>query len=1017
MRKILMLLPMLVLSVLAFAQTRELTGTVVDPKGSPIPAATIRIRGSRGGTSSDANGAFHLRVPAHAVLLISGVGYQTQEYTVNETDNVTISLKQTDANLSEVVVTALGIKRDKRLLTYSQQTVTGNTLVEAKQDNVVNALSGRVAGVQVTNSSGMPGSSTRITIRGISSLNGENQALFVIDGIPMDAEEAGNPDNSLFAGGTVSRSNDIDPNIIESITVLKGAAATALYGSSAARGAILITTKGGHGLGNGGKPTVTFSSSYSFIDPIFPKIQDKFAQGSGGKYVNGNAGQLGSASFGPEIDTLKVNGAPVQKYNPLKMFFKEGHTSDNNISVSGYGDKSNYLVSYSYLKTDGTEPTTNYDRHSLFFKYGTRLLNNLNLTTQFNYIHTDNHRLLEGDGLNNPLWTVYSGPISWNPFPTTNPDGTQRVYRAARNNPYWIVDNTGLDDVTDRILPTVNINYNPLPWLSLTERFGGDMYWNTTDYHENIGIIGSTSPNGKLWKRDNKNIGLNHDFIIEAKKDISDKLSGDFIVGNNILSNYNNSNFVEGVSLSIPNFYNISNAQNVTSNYAYYNKRRVGFYGQATFEYMKMLILNGTVRYDGTSVLSSNKQFYPYGSGSIGFIFTEPLKMETNPILNYGKVRVSYSGVGNDNVGPYQLSIPYSQTTIGNVAYPVNGTNGFQLSSTYAFNLQNESLKEFETGIETKWFQNRASLDVTYFDRKSTKLLTTGTPWAPATGFSSVNITAGDMYNKGVEVVLGFTPVKTRDLTWNVSVNWTKIKNMVTRLAPGLTNIQFAGFTDPGIFAFAGKPYGVIYGSQFLRDSATHKLLLDDNGYPQESNVSGPIGNVQPNWLGGLTSDLFYKGFSFSFTLDMKQGGQILNLDDHYLNFYGTTKPTEQRGQLHLFDGIIQSTGKPNTTPVPLTQAWYQGVYSTTSESSVEDASYLKLRQASLAYSFTNGLIKKGGPVKSLVLSVTATNFILHKNYLGSDPESSLTSGNGQGLASFVAPANHMIIVGVKASF
>ena len=1014
---------MLVLSVLAFAQTREITGTVLDPKGSPVPSATVRIKGLRGGTSTDADGVFHIKIPSKAVLIISGVGFVAQEVPAGDGNNITVSLKQTDANLSEVVVTALGIKRDKRLLTYAQQEVKGSTLVEAKQDNVVNALAGRVAGVQITNSSGMPGSSTRITIRGISSLNGENQALFVIDGIPMDGEEAGNPDNSLFAGGTMSRTNDIDPNIIESITVLKGAAATALYGSSAARGAVLITTKGGRGLGNSGKPTVSFSSSYSFANPNYPEIQDKYAQGSNGQYVDGNAGQLGSASFGPLIDTLRVNGAPVPKRNPLKDFLKQGHTSDNNLSISGATDKSNYLISYSYLKTDGTEPTTNYDRHSLFFKYNTRLLNNLNLTTQFNYIHTDNHRLLEGDGLNTALWTIYSAPISWNPLPETNPDGSQRVYRAARNNPYWIVDNAGLEDVTDRILPTINLNYNPFPWLSLTERFGGDMYWNTTDYHENVGVIGSTSPNGKLWKRDDRYIGLNHDFIIEIKKDLSDKLFSDFIAGNNIMSTNQNANFVQGTSLSIPGFYNVGNASNVTSNYTITDKRRVGFYAQATFEYMKMITLNGTFRYDGSSVLSTDKQFYPYGSGSVGFIFTEPLQMATNPILNFGKIRVSYSAVGNDNVAPYSTSIPYFQptsangTNLGNISYPINGTNGFLLSNTYAFNLRNENLTEFETGIETKWFQNRASLDVTYFDRKSTHLLTNGTPYAPATGFNSVNINAGDMYNKGVEVVLGFTPIKTRDLTWDISVNWSKIKNRVTKLAPGLTDIQFAGFTDPGIFAFAGKSYGSIYGSRFLRDSASHKLLLDNNGYPQEDNTSGIIGDVLPKWNGGLTSDLNFKGFLFSFTLDMKQGGQILNLDDHYLNFYGTTKLTEQRGQMHLFDGIIQSTGKINTTPVPLTQAWYQGVFSTTSESSVEDASYLKLRQVSLGYNFTNSLIKKGGPVKSLVLTVTGTNFILHKNYTGSDPESSLTSGNGQGLVSFVAPTNHMILVGVKATF
>jgi len=430
-----------------------------------------------------------------------------------------------------------------------------------------------------------------------------------------------------------------------------------------------------------------------------------------------------------------------------------------------------------------------------------------------------------------------------------------------------------------------------------------------------------------------------------------------------------------------------------------------------------MLTFSATSRYDGSSKLSQDKQFYPYGSVSAGFIFTEPLHMAGNPVLNYGKVRVSYSAVGNDNVGPYSLSNPWYHNGIGNIAFPFNGVNGFQLTTTYGFPLKNEAMKEFETGIETKWFQNRASLDVTYFYRKSTDLLTPGVPYAPATGFSSVSINAGDMYNKGIEVVLGVTPVKTRDLTWDITVNFSKIKNKVTRLAPNITSIQFAGFVNPGIFAFAGEPYGVIYGTHFLRDSATHKLLLDDNGKPQVDVGNDIIGNVTPDWLGGLTNTVTWKGLMFSFTLDMKKGGNILNLDKHYLYAYGTPKETENRGTTKIFDGIIQSTGKQSDIPVVLNQSYYANIASIADESSVEDGSYLKLRQASLGYNFSNSLLKTKA-VKNLTLTITATNFILHKNYSGSDPEVSLNgSGNGQGFSSWDVPTNHNIIIGFKASF
>ena len=1017
MRKISLLFAMLTLcTIAAFSQSREVTGTVKDATGAAIPGATITVKKGKGGVSAGADGKFKITVPVNATLVISVVGFETKEVPTGNLSDISISLTQANAALDEVVVTALGIKREKRTLTYSTQEVKGTTLVNAKQNNLVNALAGEVAGVQITNSSGMPGSSARIVIRGASSLQGNNQALFVIDGIPMDNGEAGNPDGSLGAGGTSNRATDIDPNIIESINVLKGSAATALYGSAAARGAVIITTKNGQGAGKSGRPNVSFSSSYSFEKAILPKFQDKYAQGSGGQYVDGNNGQFGSGSWGPLIDTLKVGGAPVQKRDNVKDYFKTGHTTDNNISVSGFTDRSSYLASYSYLKTDGTEPNTDYSRHSLFLKYTSKILNNLTLSTQFNYVHSDNHRLLEGNSLASPLWTIYAAPISWNPYPTTNPDGTQRVYRLARNNPYWLVDNTGLLDKTDRILPVVTLSYNPLKWLTITERLGADMYVNNTSYHENVGIIGSTSADGRLYSRINQYQQFNNDLIIEARKNITSDLFADIIVGNNILTNYNNSTFVQGVALSIPDFYNINNASNVSSTYAYYKTRKVGFYAQATLEYKKMLTLALTGRYDGSSVLSQDKQFYPYGSVSGGFVFTEPLNLSTNSIFNFGKIRLSYSSVGNDNVGPYSLTNPYYHNAVGNVSFPVNGQNGFQLTTTYAFPLKNESVKEFEAGLETKFFQNKVSLDITYFNKKSSDLLVPSTPLNPATGFSSASTNAGDMRNKGIEVVLGITPIKTKDLTWEINVNYTKIKNEVIRLSEGVPYLQFAGFVNPGIFAFANQAYGVIYGSHFKRNDQ-RQLLLDDAGYPQVADDLAPIGNVTPKWNGGLNSTLTYKAFAFSFVLDYKHGGDILNFDNHYLLFYGTPKVTEDRGTSTVFPGIIESTGKVNTTAVIKNQNYYQNLYSIVDETSVEDGSYLKLRQVSLGYNLTS-VLPKGSFVKGLTLSLSGTNFILHKNFSGSDPEVSLNgSGNGQGFANFNVPSNHNFIVGLKAMF
>jgi TonB-linked SusC/RagA family outer membrane protein len=1017
MRQFLAFLAVLMFSgISASAQDHTLKGHVTDPDGNSIPGITVQVKGTNTATVTDANGEFELTVHPNTILFFTGIGFAEQSIKVGNRASINISLASSTKTLNEIVVTALGIRRDKRTLTYATQEVTGAALVNAKQDNLINALAGKVAGVQITNSSGMPGSSSQIVIRGNSTLFGDNTALIVVDGVPIDNSEAGNPDGPLGAGGTTNRASDIDPNIIASITVLKGAAATALYGSAGSKGVVLITTKGGAGHSGSGKPTVSFSSSYSFENAILPKFQDEYAQGLNGQYVNGNDGvDFSSYSWGPLIDTLKVNGVPVQKRNNVKDFFKTGHTTDNNISVSGFTEKSSYLLSYSYLNTDGTMPTTSYDRHAFFAKYSSKVLNNLTVTTQFNYIHSDNHRLLEGNSLASPLWTVYAAPISWDPLPATRPDGSQQLYRKSRNNPYWLVANTGLEDKTDRILPVLSLVYTPLKWLTVTERLGADMYLNTTDYHANTGII-SGDGLGRLYTRENSFQQFNNDFIIEGRKDISENLTADVIVGNNILLNTNTSNYVSGVDLSIPGFYNISNASTVTSSYYLGRYRKVGFYAQANLEYKKMLTLAFTGREDGTSVLSVNKQFYPYGSASAGFIFTEPLGMSSSKIMNFGKIRVSYASVGDDDIAPYSLTNVYYQAS----GFPIstaNGTqNGFALTNTNAYPLKNESVNEFEIGLETKFLQNRISLDISYYNKISSNLLSPNTPLAPATGFTAASINAGSLRNRGIEVVLGINPIKTKNFNWDINVNFTKNKNEVLKLAPGIPYLQFAGFVNPGIFAYANQPYGVIYGTHFLRDS-TGRLLLGDDGYPQIADGLGPIGNVTPKWIAGMSNTFTYKSFIFSFVLDMKNGGDILNLDNHYLFVYGTPKVTEDRGSTKIFPGIIQSTGKQNTMPVVLSQSYYTSLLANVDESSVEDGSYLKLRQATIGYNFGTSLLK-GKAIKGLTLTATATNFILQKKYTGSDPEVSLNgSGNGQGFANFMAPSNSNIIIGLKAIF
>jgi len=1036
MRKPFRLIILLLFSALwASAQNKEVTGKITDSTGTPIPGASVKLKGKKGGASAGADGSFRMTVPSNATLIITAIGYEPQEISVANASDIAIHLHVGGSKvLNEVVVTSLGIKREKRELTYSTQEIKGESLVAAKQDNIINGLAGKVSGVQITNSTGMPGSSSRIVIRGAVSLIGNNQPLFVVDGVPIDNTEAGaidvaqqGADNAaLNQGSSSNRAIDIDPNIIESVTVLKGAAATAIYGSAAATGAIIITTR--NAASRNGKPQVSVSSSYSLADPYYYPIQTQYSQGSAGHFVNGTT-QKSSTSYGAAVDTLKVNGLPVKLYNQQKLFFRTGHVTDNNVSATGATDKSKYLLSYSYLRNDGITPNTDFTRHSFFGKFSNQLSSNVTANFQMNYINSVNDRITEGNGISNPLWTVFAAPITWNPLPSTNPNGSQNLYRSPfRNNPYFVIQNSGFVSAVNRFLPTASLVYAPLPWLSITERFGGDIYSDESNYHEpNTFVQGSTfNGNGGVSNRTETYRQFNNDLIAEIHKDLSPVLKGTFLAGMNILSRNDRVYTQTGQGQNIANFYNITNFTTLTSLDIMSKYRKVGYYAQANLDYKNMLNLALTGRYDGSSVLNQNKAYYPYGSAALGFIFTELMK--GNPsALSFGKVRVSYSAVGNDDLPPYSLTTPFALAngSANNILYPYSGNGGVQTGFLKGNllgnpNLKNESLKEFETGLELKFLNNRLSFEGSYFVRKTTDLLTL-VPVAPSSGYYKEQLNAGSMQDKGIEILISGTPIKTRDFSWDVLVNFTRIRNKVLKLAPGVSNIQFGGFGGGGgTYAFAGKPYGMLYGVLYKRDAKGNIVIDDDTnsstyGAPLQADTLGIIGNTNPDFLAGISNTFTYKAFSLSFLFDWRQGGDILNLDDHYNWFYGTAKATANRAP-RVVPGVTNSDGKPNTISVGGQTYW--STISNIDEASVEKGTFVKLRTASLSYSLHSESIKKT-PFRSIVISLTGNNLFIYKpNFSSADPEASISgSGNGQGVTNYMTPTTRTYILGVRLGF
>ena len=981
----------------SYSQTALISGKITDELGKPIPGISVKIKGTSTGASSDAQGVFSIKNVNPSTLVFSGIGYKTMEVSNRGQSNIAVVLTEDQQNLNEIVVTALGVKRDKRNLTYSSQEVKGDQITQSKEPNLVNALAGKVSGVQITSSSGAPGSSSRIVIRGANSLYGNNEALMVIDGIPVNNDETGN----LNSGPGTNRIADLDPNIIESINVLKGGAATALYGSDGAKGVIIITTKAGS---QNKKPTISFSSSFSIENPLLPEIQNKYSLGSNGVYFDG-VNQKTSTSWGALMDTLKINGQPAKIYDQSDLFFKTGKTYTNTVSLNGGGAFSSYFLSYTNLAQEGTIPSTSFDRNTLFGKFSTQVVKDLNITFSLNYANTKNKKVPEGYALESPVWTIFSAPVSYDLQPATNQDGTQRLYRFSRNNPYWVTDNISQTSIVNRFLPTFTADYKPLNWLTITERFGADVYVEQGKYTESL--LSVSNPNGRIVNSNTNFRQYNNDLIVNASKSFGD-FNLEALLGNNIISTYSENAYANGLGITIPGFNNIASTSTVKFSETSYLTRKIGFYLQSNIDYKKFIILSLTGRYDGTSVLATNNRFYPYGSAATSFIFSNFFSKGLADVMNFGKLRVSYSTVGNASIGPYSLLTPYESQTIRNITFPYQGQSGFLISGTLSDpNLKNERINEFEVGLETGFFKNRLGLEVTYFDKKTKNGIIPSVALAPSTGFNSTSVNSASMRNRGIEILLNAKPVVTENFSWDLTFNYSRIRNKVLSIYKDLTQVG-NGFT----FIFVDQPYGVIYGTRYARN-AEGKLLTDDSGLPFAADEQGIVGDINPDWMAGIVNNFKYKQLSLSFSFDMKKGGDIQNNVDGYGYFYGTPKVTEDRGP-RIVDGVNATTGQPNTISVS-GQAYYQRANSVL-ESVIQDGTYVKLRNVSLGYNVKPAWLKKT-PFKGLGFQVTGRNlWIYAPHFTGGDPEvSSFGSSNGaQGIYSFSTPTSRSIDFSLK---
>jgi TonB-linked SusC/RagA family outer membrane protein len=1037
---------------------RTVVGSVTDDSGAPLIGATVLVKNTTAGTVTDIDGQYSINVPAgESTLEISYIGYNTREIELGASNVVNVTLSE-GVTLETAVVTSLGISKDRKALGYSVEQVGGEDLVSSRETNVVNALAGKVSGVQITNSGGQTGSSSRIVIRGVSSFLGENQPLFVIDGVPVDnsmtfgggqasINGTGQGDSPLFFGGTSNRMVDLDPSIIENVSILKGASATALYGKRGANGVVLITTKSGK---RNQKPTVNFSFSQGWQNARTPEFQDKYAQG-----LNGTFNPMSNSSWGPRMDTLRFdengnvdpNGTAAEKFDNVKEFFQTGTIRDASISLGGGNEKSTYFFSYSNRDEKGILYKNDLQRHNFLGKFGSTFGDNLTVNASFSYNRTDLSSITEGNGRQAYQWTVYGAPISYDlrndngdgeigPEDYLLEDGTQRLYRTARNNPYFLLDQNGLESVVNRFLPNIMVEYAFTPKLKLTNRLGADIYSDTRKYREAVGTVG-TFPSGRLYDDVINYRQINNDLTLRFEDDLNEDFGLSLLVGHNINDRYDDRVFAQGVSLSIPGFYNIQNAETVSSIQYFNQGRLIGLYGSAEVSFRRYLYLTLTGRNDWSSTLPKDNNSFFYPSAGLSFVLTDAIPaLQGNNVLSYLKLRGSWAQVGNDT-DPYNTTeTVYVQSSVGDgqrgaINSPYNGVNGFNLSNIIGNpNLVAELTSEVEFGLESQFFGNRIRLEASYYDRTSQDQIFNA-PVAASVGAISRIVNAGSMRNNGIEILLSLTPVKVGGFEWNVTGTYTKNNNTIEDLTEGVDNIRLAGFTSPGIYIVKDEGYGVIWGSRYLRNEDGQVIIDDDPnseryGLPLglENNL-GVIGNTQIDWFGSIRNTFSYStnnfgSISLSAVLDKREGGDILNLDNFYLNSYGVTKVTENRETASfVFPNGVKSDGAVNDIEVRQDEEYWREKWGLAQEDWVEDGSFIRLREVTLRYGMPTTMFNNTTAIKNLSLFVSGRNLWLNApNFTGADPEVSLYgNANGQGFYNFNTPGTVGWTVGLNATF
>lgn len=1003
---------------------RTISGKVTSAEdASTLPGVNVVLKGTTNGTITDVDGNYTLSVPSEGgTLTFSFIGLATEEVEIGSRSVIDLAMSSDVTQLSEIVVTALGIEREARSIGYAIDGVDAAELTKARSSNIVNSLQGKVTGVSITQSSGNLGASSRVLVRGVTSLSGRNSPLWVVDGVPIN-------DQQTVTGSRITGSRDfaqgsaiINPDDVASISVLKGAAATALYGSRAAAGAIIVTSKSGESNADG-SAQVAINSSVRF-DGLFrvPDYQQQYAMGSGGIYDSSSNG----FDWGPRVIGQTVNNLPVvggagpltaQKDNGVRDFFEQGVTLINNVSVSDADAKSNYRLSLTSLNQSGIIPGANLDRITIGLNTGTKHSEKLKTGFGIQYVRT----ISEGTaaaGANSPNVIglgSFSSTLDQNNYkPWIDEAGNQiNTLTPTSNNPFWIRNENHNDRNWDRFIGNFNVAYSPIEKLKLTARLGYDYEVDNRFFSNRKGTAQRIL--GDFTVDNIERTQLNFDGIASYGTDINEDLELSTLVG----FNYNRRIFTrEGIfsdQLAVAELFDPGNAALTTANRNFSERILMGLYGQAVLSYKNWLSLTLTARNDWSSTLPLDNNSYFYPSVSAAFVFTDAFEI-ANDVLSYGKLRASLAQVGNDGA-PYQLDFSFIPVTTANGQYSLN--NNFPFNGAGAFTKSNripagqslrpEEQTSWEIGGEFQLLDGRFGLDVSYFQTQNKDQIL-ALPIPQTTGFGTRVTNVGQVDNEGIEISLDAKVLEINDFTWNSTVNFSQVESTVTELAEGVERVLLtSAFNSIQVLAVPGLEFQ-LNGIDYLRDTVSGRPIINPTTGRRQSGETKNFGSVLPDFTMGFVNNFSYKGISVGVTIDWRDGGVIKSSTVESLQTGGLGEETlqnregtfiDREGVLEVLDGTTgEVTGfKENDVPLHNAQDFWTALNNgSVATPYIFESSYVKLREIAISYALPSKFFENSF-IRSLQVGVEGRNLaLLYSKVPHIDPEASLF---GSGSAGF----------------